>query len=53
MSLTLEAIDLLEAIIICMKWQDVQTTRHSKIGSLVKKDVSFLVSTLRKCGRNK
>ena len=48
-----EATDLLEAIMICMKWRDVRTAGRSKIGSLVEKDVSFLVPTLRECGRSK
>ena len=53
MSSTPEATDLLETIMMSMKWQDVQTARRSKIGSPMEKDVSFLVPTLRECGKSK
>ena len=36
-----------------MNWRDVWTARRSRIGSLVEKDISFLVPILRECGRSK
>ena len=52
-SLTPEATDLLKTIMMCMNWRDIWTAGRRRIGSLVEKDVSFLVSTLRKCERSK
>lgn len=39
--------NLLEAIIICMNWRDVLTTRRSRIGFLVEKNISFKLPTLK------
>ena len=52
-SSTLEATNLLKAIMICINWQDIQIARRSRIGSLVKKNISFLVPILKEYRRNK
>lgn len=44
---TFKFTDLFKAIILCMNWQNILTTRHNKIGSLIEKDIRLELVTLR------